>query len=63
MKDHYCPESGCLYCMVNELYGKIEQLKADNLTLAEMNIILEKKCKRYENHIIELLEKDRKGKK
>ena len=55
MKDHFCPESGCLFCMINDLYDKIESLKADNLTLAKMNIALEKNCQRYENHIIELL--------
>jgi len=60
MKDHYCPENGCLYCMVNELYDKIERLKSDNLTLAEMNVVLEKKCQRYEKHIIDLLKEGKK---
>lgn len=60
MKEHYCLENRCLYCMVNEVYDKIERLKADNLNLAEMNMILEKKCQRYENHIIDLLKKGKK---
>jgi len=63
MKDHYCPESGCLYCMVNELYDKIERVKADNLTLAEMNMELEKDNKRLEKTILEMCEKSKKGKK
>lgn len=60
MKEHYCPDHGCPYCMVNELYDKIERLKADNLILAEMNIVLEKKCQRYEKHITYLLKEGKK---
>ena len=57
MKNHYCPENGCLYCMVNELYEKIERLKADNLTLAEMNIKLDREKKVFQDAYTQLWEK------
>ncbi len=34
MKDHFCPDSGCLYCMVVNLYAKIDDLNIDNLRMA-----------------------------
>ncbi len=34
MEDHYHTENGCLFCMVKELYDKIEELKEDRYRLA-----------------------------
>ncbi len=38
MIDHYCPEGGCLFCMVNDLYKNIENLTDDNIRLAKENV-------------------------
>ena len=40
MKDHFCPDTGCLYCMVINLYAKIDDLNIDNLRLAKENLQL-----------------------
>lgn len=39
---HRCPESGCLYCMVTDLYAEMNELHDANFRLASENIQLKR---------------------
>lgn len=49
---HDCPETGCLYCMVIDLYEQIDGLKNDNYHLSIDNLrlkeLMDKKIKEIE---------------
>jgi len=49
MKDHYCPENGCLYCMVIDIYSKIDNQSIDNLRLAKENVQLKRDLNNLKN--------------
>ncbi len=40
---HRCPESGCLYCMVTDLYKIINGLKEINSKLAHQNMEMKRR--------------------
>ena len=60
MKDHYCPESGCLYCMVIDLYAKIDNLSIDNLRLARENLQLTRAGKQLQDALKKQIAKGKK---
>ena len=46
--EHNCPDSGCLYCMVTDLYKQIADLKTKVYDLAKENICLNQYIKQME---------------
>lgn len=54
MNDHWCPGGCCLYCTVNDVYEKIEQLKRTNYLLASENISLKKEVENMDKKIKEV---------